>query len=45
MQEGGQAKVDGSGWRLVKEGSCCDNRWVFGFVAGSNQTPNDAMRC
>lgn len=45
VQGGGQAKVDGLGWRLVKEGSCCDNRWQMVLWAGSNQTPNDAMRC
>lgn len=24
---GGQMEVDGSGWEVVKEGSCCNNRW------------------
>lgn len=27
MQVGGQTEVDGSGWEVVKEGSCCNNRW------------------
>lgn len=27
VQVGGQVEVDGSGWELVNEGSCCNKRW------------------